>query len=83
MTDEEDISTEEILASIRSILLEKQEAEASEEVFELTKEMLQKPFLKPDFNKITDEILKQYTALFTYEQKRQKAAAINQQTINK
>ena len=75
MTEEENISTEEILASIRNILLEKQEVEAVEEIFELTKEMLQKPVLKPDFNKVTDEILKQYAALFAYEQRKQKAKA--------
>jgi len=75
MTEEENISTEEILASIRNILLEKQEVEAGEEIFELTKEMLQKPVLKPDFNKVTDEILKQYAALFAYEQRKQKAKA--------
>ena len=80
MTDEENISTEEILASIRNILLEKQEAEDAEEIFELTAEMLQKPSVKPDFNKVTDEILKQYAALFAFEQKKQKAAA---ETTNK
>jgi len=80
MTDEENISTEEILASIRNILLEKQEAEAAEEIFELTQDMLQKPSLKPDFNKTTDEILKQYAALFAYEQRKQKAALQKQQT---
>lgn len=78
MTEEENISTEEILASIRNILLEKQEIEADEEIFELTEEMLQKPVLKADFNKVTDEILKQYAALFAYEQRKQKAQAATQ-----
>ena len=77
---EENISTEEILASIRNILLEKQEAEAKEEIFELTKDMIRKPVLKPDFNKVADEVLKQYAALFAYEQKKQNIAATNQQT---
>ena len=40
MENEDDISTEEILASIRSILLEKQEAASKEEIFELTKDMI-------------------------------------------
>lgn len=75
---EEDISTEEILASIRNILLEKQEVESKEEIFELTKDMLQKAVLKPDFNKVADEILKQYAALFAYEQKKQKAKETSQ-----
>jgi len=78
--NEENISTEEILASIRNILLEKQETEAKEEIFELTKEMIQKPVLKPDFNKITDKIIKQYAALFAYEKRKQMIAASRQQT---
>ena len=80
MDQEENISTEEILASIRNVLLEKQEADAKEVVFELTKDMIQKPVLKPDFNKITDSVLKQYAALFAYEQRKQKIASTIQQT---
>lgn len=72
MTDEENISTEEVLASIRNILLEKQNIEAAEQIFELTQDMLQKPSLKPDFNKVADEILRHYAALFSYEQRKQK-----------
>jgi len=65
---EEDISTEEILASIRNILLEKQQAESQEKIVELTKDMLQKYSLKTDFNKVADEVLQQYAALFAFEQ---------------
>jgi len=68
MAQEEDISTEEILASIRSILLEKQEAASKEEVFELTKEMIHKSSLNLDYNKVVDEILKEYASIFAYEE---------------
>ena len=68
MAQEEDISTEEILASIRSILLEKQEAASKEEIFELTKEMIHKSSLQLDFNKVADEILADYAAIFAYEE---------------
>lgn len=68
---QEDISTEEILASIRNILLEKQQAEANEEIFELTQDMLQKISFGPDFNEIADDIIQQYAALFSYEKKKQ------------
>ncbi|MBO4295052.1 MAG: hypothetical protein J5896_06390 [Alphaproteobacteria bacterium] len=71
---QEEISTEEILASIRNILLEKQEAEANEEIFELTKDMLQKLPFNPDFNKIADDILQQYAALFAFEKNKQNKA---------
>ena len=66
--DEDDISTEEILASIRSILLEKQEAASKEEIFELTKEMVHRSSLELDYNKVADEILKEYAAIFAYEE---------------
>ncbi|MBO7097205.1 MAG: hypothetical protein J6W11_01030 [Alphaproteobacteria bacterium] len=72
--NQEEISTEEILASIRNILLEKQEAEANEEIFELTKDMLQKLPFNPDFNKIADDILQQYAALFAFEKNKQNKA---------
>lgn len=66
--EEEDISTEEILASIRSILLEKQEAASKEEIFELTKEMIHKSSLELDFNRVADQILEEYAAIFAYEE---------------
>lgn len=61
---EEEISTEEILASIRSILLEKQDQDADEPVFELTQAMIYKPSLEPDFNKATDKMIDDYAAFF-------------------
>lgn len=81
MSEEENISTEEVLASIRNILLEKQTIEAHEEIFELTQDMLQKPVLKPDFNKVADEVLKHYAALFSFEQRKQKLSK-QQETEN-
>ena len=72
MDQDEEISTEEILASIRSILLEKQEAAAKEEIFELTKDMIHKSALGPDFNKITDEILAEYATIFAYYENQNK-----------
>ncbi|HCU59120.1 MAG TPA: hypothetical protein DIC64_03975 [Alphaproteobacteria bacterium] len=68
MDNQEDISTEEILASIRSILLEKQEIASKEEVFELTKEMIHKSSLELDYNKVVDEVLKEYAAIFEAEE---------------
>ncbi|MBP5615782.1 MAG: hypothetical protein J6X42_04455 [Alphaproteobacteria bacterium] len=62
--EEEEISTEEILASIRSILLEKQEQDADEPVFELTKAMIYRPAFEPDFNKATDKMIDDYAAFF-------------------
>ena len=70
----ENISTEEILASIRNILLEKQEAEAKEPIFELTQDMVRKISLDADFNKVADEIIRQYAALFAFEKSKQKPA---------
>ena len=61
---EEEISTEEILASIRSILLEKQEQDNDEPVFELTKAMIYKPALQADFNKATDKMIDDYAGFF-------------------
>ncbi len=61
---EEDISTEEILASIRNILLEKNAAEESEPVFELTKDMIYKSAYLPDFNASTDQMIDAYAHLF-------------------
>ncbi|MBR2299490.1 MAG: hypothetical protein IJ870_02825 [Alphaproteobacteria bacterium] len=68
MIQNDDISTEEILASIRNILLEKQEIASKEEVFELTKEMIHKSSLELDYNKVVDEVLKQYAAIFEAEE---------------
>lgn len=72
MDQEQDISTEEILASIRNILLEKQEEASKEEIFELTKEMIHKSALSLDFNKIADQILQEYAAIFDYEERKNK-----------
>lgn len=72
MDQEEDISTEEILASIRNILLEKQEEASKEEIFELTKEMIHKSPLSIDFNKVADQILQEYAAIFEYEERKNK-----------
>ena len=69
MTDQADeISTEEILASIRGILLEKQEIASKEEIFELTKEMVHKSSLSLDFNKVADQILEEYAQIFEMEE---------------
>lgn len=82
MDQEQDISTEEILASIRSILLEKQEEASKEEIFELTKEMIHKSPLSLDFNKIADQILEEYAAVFAYEERknRQKEVRVREKT---
>ncbi len=74
MENEDDISTEEILASIRSILLEKQEAASKEEIFELTKDMIYKAYRRTDFNKVADEMIKDYAAIFAYEEEKNKQA---------
>lgn len=70
-SEQEDISTEEILASIRSILLEKREADLKEPVFELTKDMVYKKLsaLYPDLNLTADEIIEKYADLFADEEK--------------
>ena len=60
---EDEISTEEILASIRNILLEKQEQDAAEPVFELTKSMIYRPSIEPDYNNATDSMIDEYAAL--------------------
>ena len=69
MENEDDISTEEILASIRSILLEKQEAASKEEIFELTREMIYKASARADFNRVADSMIKDYAAVFDYIEK--------------
>ena len=43
--------------------------------------MLQKPVLKPDFNKVADEVLKHYAAFFSFEQRKQKLSK-QQETEN-
>ena len=63
-TEEEEISTEEVLASIRNILLEKKEAEALEPAFELTKEMLYKPVVEPNFNASADQMMDEFASFF-------------------
>jgi len=64
MNEEDDISTEEILASIRTILLEKQEKEDAEDVLDLTEDMIYRPSVEPDFNGAADQMMDDYAALF-------------------
>jgi len=80
MAQEEDISTEEILASIRSILLEKQEAASKEEIFELTKEMIHRSSLELDYNKVVDRVLEEYAAIFAYEENEAKEKSASEST---
>ena len=79
MDNQEDISTEEILASIRGILLEKQEAASKEEIFELTKEMIHKSSMELDYNKIADQILEEYASIFAYEENEAKKQKVRVQ----
>lgn len=72
MSETEEISTEEILTSIRNILLEKKEVVSKENVLELTKEMIYKKSCKVDYNKVADEILSQYATVFKLEENKNK-----------
>lgn len=71
MTDTDDISTEEILASIRTILLEKEQQKMvdDEKIFELTKEMIFKKSKPENLDDAADEMLARYALILNAEEK--------------
>lgn len=71
MNEAEEISTEEILTSIRNILLEKKENFSKEDVLELTKDMIYKKSYKVDYNRVADEILESFSVVLTPPQKKE------------
>jgi len=72
----EDVSTEEILASIRSILLEKQEALSKEEIFELTRDMVYKTASRAGFDRVTDEMINDVALLFEQEARKNEKSVV-------
>lgn len=71
MTDTDDISTEEILASIRTILLEKEQQKMvdDEKIFELTKEMIFKKSKPENLDDEAAEMLARYALILNAEEK--------------
>lgn len=65
MSETEEISTEEILTSIRNILLEKKEVVSKEDILELTKDMIYKKSYKVDYDKVAGEIIKEFSVILT------------------
>ena len=63
MSETEEISTEEILTSIRNILLEKKEVVSKEDILELTKDMIYKKSYKVDYDKVAGEIIKEFSVI--------------------